>query len=1051
MFALADRVLRPPDAGTAAAQLRRITSVRLPGITVTDRLLLRMGGGTALMAPGPVVWLATALLRRQTASLVFPSEPPARLAQSLQQMWDAGGRPNVNLLGEAVLGSAEAERRSAAFEAMLHRPDIDCVSVKVSSIAAGLSLVDFGGSLERISGPLQRLYRAAMATDPPKLVNLDMEEHRDLDLTVAAFTSVLDRPEFAGLTAGVALQAYLPDTHESLDHLLAWAESRRRAGKAPVRVRLVKGANLAMELVEAELRGWPSAPYRAKTDTDASYARLLERLIEAAGSGSIQVGAASHNLFDLALALVLADRQGVVVDVEMLAGMADAEARAVAERIGRVLLYAPITSRRDFRNALAYLARRLDENATPEGFLRQALSVVPGDRGWDEQADRFARSVRERAGVGTHRHQNQDRRTGIEATASGGSWRNEPDTDLTVPGNRAWALGVLRRPQRPAPPVAGVIDVDRAVARADTSVPAWSAVPTAERQAILDRAAQAIAAGRADAIGAMATEAGKTFEEADVEVSEAVDYARWYSRCAGSLAALSEQLESEPLGVVVVAPPWNFPYAIPAGGVLAALAAGNAVIVKPSPDAPATAALLVEQLARAGLGPDLLQLVAAPDDQAGQRLVTHPMVGGVVLTGSLDTARRFLRWAPRRRLLAETSGKNALVVGATADVDQAVADLVRSAFGHAGQKCSAASLAIVDGAILDKSQFLVQLADATSSLRVGPANDPSTQVGPLVGPMTPALDRALTRLDPGESWLVAPELLDAGLRLWRPGVRVGVRAGSWAHLNEWFGPVLGVMRCGGLQDAIGLQNAIPYGLTAGLHSLDPMEHRQWSSSVEAGNLYINRPTTGAIVGRQPFGGWKGSSLGPTAKTGGPNSLIGLRRWRDAAPIPVDDAIRSYREWWEGYFSAGEDVAGLQAESNILRYQPFRPGVVLRLGVDAQDDEALKAVGAAEVAGCPLLVSTPQHRTGLVGLARRGVGLVVESAEALAARLAAGPAVRVRLVGRPEEPVLIAAAERGLTVLDEPVCSHGRIELLRWVREQTVSRSLHRYGNIVYDR
>lgn len=1049
VFALADRVLRPTDAATAAGQLAAIAGGPLPGIGRPDRGLLRLAGAAGRVLPAPVVAAVNARLRHETRALVYPSEPPASLGRRLARLWAAERRPNLNLLGEAVLGWGEAARRLDALEGLLRRPDVDCVSVKISSIAARLSLVDFAGSVARVAEPLARLYRLAQASDPPKLVNLDMEEHRDLDLTVEVFTTVLDRPEFLGLSAGLALQAYLPDTHGALDRVLSWAAERRRGGGAPVRVRLVKGANLAMERVEAELRGWPAAPYPSKAETDASYKRLLERLVEGAATGVVRVGVASHNLFDIALALVLAEEAGATVEVEMLAGMADAEARAVAERAGRVLFYVPITSRRDFRNSLAYLARRLDENATPEGFLRQSLDLEAGGPAWDEQAARFVDALGRRGALPTRPRQHQDRSVADRPGPPPDGWWNEPDTDLTVPANRAWALGALAGGSPPSPPAATEAEVEAAVARAAEAATAWSGTHPAERAALLEEAAAVLAAHRAEAVAVMADEAKKTFAEADTEVSEAVDYARWYGAAARSLIPLADEVASEPLGVVVVSPPWNFPYAIPAGGVLAALAAGNTVLLKPSPETPATAGLLVELLGRAGLGGGRLQLVAAPDDGAGRLLVTHPRVDGVILTGSIETARRFSSWRPERRLLAETSGKNALVVGATADVDQAVADLVHSAFSHGGQKCSAASLAIVHRSIHDDSPFLRQLADATSSLRVGPATDPATEVGPIVGPMTEALHRALTRLDAGESWLLAPELVDPEARLWRPGIRVGVQPGSWAHLTEWFGPVLGVMRAENLEDAVALQNAVAYGLTAGLHSLDPAEHERWAEAVEAGNLYINRPTTGAIVGRQPFGGWKASSVGPTAKAGGPNYLIGLRRWHDAEPVGLEAAARSYQEWWDRYFSRAEDLAGLRAEANVLRYRPFAPGVVLRLAGDATDEEALKAAAAAEVCDCPLAVSMPGPRPALATLERRGAKVTVESAEALAARLADCRTYRLRLLGTVEAPVRAAAAEQAMTVLDEPVCSHGRIELLRWLREQSVSRSRHRYGTVVY--
>ena len=1041
-------------------------------MSAVDGALLRLAGWAATIAPLPVVALMGARLRYETRELVFPAEPPL-LGRRLARLRKGRGRPNLNLLGEAVLGVDEAQRRTSAVESLLRRDDVDCVSVKVSAVAAGLSLVDFEGSVAQVCEPLHQLYRVAASCQPPKLVNLDMEEHRDLDLTVESFIKALAGPDLAGLSAGIALQAYLPDSHPALSRLLDFAAERGRTGGAPIRVRLVKGANLAMEKTAAELAGWPPAPYTTKAETDASYKALLERLLGAARSGCVRVGVASHNLFDVAFALVLAEDLKVDVEIEMLAGMADEQAAAVVERTGRALLYTPVVARRDYRNALAYLARRLDENTTPEGFLRQALDLRPGSAAWEDQAVRFTEAVRGRHGVRTAPWQTQDR-SRPAATAAGAhlatpgrgasaltagyaneaatSYVTEPATDLTVPANRRWATAVLRAPCRPAPAAfTSPAELEAAVARAGAAVADWEELGAAKRGNILVAAAGIMAAGRGEALSVMAAEAAKILEEADPEVSEAVDYARWYGSGGGCLhfllGELDTDVESAPLGAVVVAPPWNFPYAIPAGGTVAALAAGNTVLLKPAPEAPATADLLASQLHQAGVGEDVLQLVPVADGEIGQCLVSHPGTGAVVLTGSYETAGRFSRWAPQRRLLAETSGKNSMIVSATADVDQAVRDLVASAFGHSGQKCSAASVAIVVAPVYDKSPFLRQLADAVRSLRVGPATDPATQVGPIVGPFTPALEQALTRLGPGESWLVKPAPISD--RLWSPGVRTGVRPSSWAHTTEWFGPVLAVMRAADLEEALVWQNAVPYGLTAGLASLDERDQRRWADAVEAGNLYINRTTTGAMVGRQPFGGWKRSSRGPTAKAGGPNYLIGLRRWRDApaAAVSVEQATTNYRRWWERRFGRSTDLAGLAPESNELRYRPFAPGVIVRAAADVGDDELAKALALAELTGTPVRFSITGARPVL-----RGANVVVESDESFAAALAgAGEGARLRLLGPATDPIYTAAAAAGLNVLDEPICSCGRIELVRWLREQVVTRSLHRYGNVVYAR
>ncbi|MBN9195386.1 MAG: aldehyde dehydrogenase family protein, partial [Microbacterium sp.] len=399
------------------------------------------------------------------------------------------------------------------------------------------------------------------------------------------------------------------------------------------------------------------------------------------------------------------------------------------------------------------------------------------------------------------------------------------------------------------------------------------------------------------------------------------------------------------------------PVAIPAGGVLAALAAGSGVVIKPAKLSQRCGAVMVEALWEAGVPRDLLALVDVAERDLGTRLVSHPAVDRVILTGAYETAQLFRSFRPDLPLLAETSGKNAIVVTPSADLDLAASDVVKSAFGHAGQKCSAASLAILVGSVADSERFERQLVDAATSMRVGYPADPSTQIGPIIEPASGKLLDALTRLEEGESWLVEPKQLDDSGRLWSPGIKKGVRPGSPFHLTEYFGPVLGIMRAADLDEALRLQNAVDYGLTAGLHSLDSAEVAQWLDRVEAGNLYVNRGTTGAIVQRQPFGGWKRSAVGAGAKAGGPNYLYALGTWVPAADAAVADAAAvdagprtlggpaarllgaaravlddaafarltaaaaSDERAWHDEFGVAVDVSGLGVERNVFRYRP----------------------------------------------------------------------------------------------------------------------------------
>src|SRR5262249_36458577 len=283
----------------------------------------------------------------------------------------------------------------------------------------------------------------------------------------------------------------------------------------------------------------------------------------------------------------------------------------------------------------------------------------------------------------------------------------------------------------------------------------------------------------------------KAVTEADAEVSEAVDFARYYARTVREIDELAD-CRMEPCGVVVVTPPWNFPLSIPAGGVLAALAAGNTVILKPAPGAVLLGCCLARRVGGAGAPREVPHFLPCPDDDVGKGLVTDPRVGGVTLPGSVETARLFLGWRPDLPLFAETSGKNAIIVTALADRDQAIRDLVRSAFGHNGQKCSAASLAICEAAVYDDPGFRRHLRDAVASLAVGSAGELASRVTPLTQPPGASLRRALTVIDPGEEWLLEPRGSADNPQLWAPGIKLGVRPGSFFHRTECFGPVLGL-------------------------------------------------------------------------------------------------------------------------------------------------------------------------------------------------------------------------------------------------------------------
>nr|WP_228760201.1 bifunctional proline dehydrogenase/L-glutamate gamma-semialdehyde dehydrogenase [Pseudactinotalea sp. HY158] len=1106
-----DRVARPEDplaAGRALAQLRGSAAF----LSAADRVLLGAGSALAGMAPRLVIPAARARLRHLVGHLVVDSADPA-LANHLALGSQSGQRLNLNLLGEEVHGEAEAASRTERTIELLGRDDVDYVSVKVSSLVSQISTWDTAGARERVIERLRPLLRAAQASDPQKFVNLDMEEYRDLALTVEVFEHLLAEPECMSLQAGIALQAYLPDSVEAMDRLIGFALARYDAGGAPIKVRLVKGANLAMEKVEAELHGWAQAPYERKREVDANYLRLIERALRPENAHAVRLGVASHNLHHVAFAHLLAAERGIAaaLDVEMLQGMAPAQVRAVQASVPNpIVLYTPVVARADFGVAVSYLVRRLEENAEPENFLHAHFTSDPEAMTHQEVAFRLAASALEGTG---------DRpRRSLQRPPAGPAFANTTDSDPALAPVRQRARRAVAEPapEVTIPQLETTAEVERVVARGREAGATWSALPAADRAAVLRAIADRLEAHRWELVTAMAAEGGKTVAEADPEVSEAIDFARYYADRAEDLPGLAaaEGLTFTAHTLVLVTPPWNFPVAIPAGGVLAALAAGAAVVLKPAPQVPACGQVVVtaihEALAAAGQPSDLVQAVRVAEDDRGRSLVAHEGVDAVILTGAYETARRFSEWRADRpggpRVYAETSGKNALIVTSSADYDLAVADAVRSGFGHAGQKCSAASLLILVGSAGRSSQLRRQLIDAVSSLRVGMPTDLGAGMGPVIEAPSGKLERALTSLEEGESWWVEPRRLDESGRLWSPGLKDGVRPGSWFHHTECFGPVVGVMHARDLDEAIEWQNQVAYGLTGGLHSLDPDEIGTWLERVEVGNAYINRHITGAIVQRQSFGGWKRSAVGPGAKAGGPTYVAQLGTWSQTADpqvlgrvgprvaamledvagwvSPVDRSVLHNAARSDGAarddYSIDRDPSGLAAESNVLRYRTV-PGATVRAGTDVTPAQVVRIMLAAACVGVPIEVSVapaiaqslPEDaRPGHAGRSDQppasGPGTAdgvptpeiparlshvwrVETGEEFARRVSTREVTgRVRVLGERELGGLARAMNSevaDVTLFSGPVLTSGRRELLVFLREQAVSRTLHRFGHV----
>ena len=622
----------------------------------------------------------------------------------------------------------------------------------------------------------------------------------------------------------------------------------------------------------------------------------------------------------------------------------------------------------------------------------------------------------------------------------------------------------------------------------------WGAMDPTSRYEILRKAAHEIRIARGDLIGAAILDAGKTISESDPEVSEAIDFVEFYSRCALDLQNQRGKGVG-PAGPVVVISPWNFPIAIPCGGIAAALAAGNTVLLKPASDTVLPAYLLCQCFWRAGVPPEALQFAPSSGNAISKILLSDPSIARVILTGGTDTALKILDTNPRLPLLAETGGKNATIISGLSDRDLAIKNLLHSAFSHGGQKCSATSLALLDREIFTSQEFKDQFTDAVMSLRVGSAWDLSSKIGPLIRPPSGDLLRGLKELERGEKWLVMPAQVGENPCLYSPGVKWNVQPGSFTHCTELFGPVLGVMGFDRLEEAIKIVNATGYGLTSGLESLDDREQQVWKSKIRAGNLYINRSTTGAIVLRQPFGGLGKSAFGPGTKAGGPNYVTILHRWETSVQPQNFDANAKLQnpmlqKFWAKFdgiakellavdSSVGSDLSKLRqalvnydrfaveeilqqhdhlrlvGQDNHRRYLPVSP---MHIRVVASDSvwrifarcAATVAAGGTAIISCdPSMDDRKIEAIERATLTWAGkIEWVEQTDEQLCQDMLAGHVQRVRYDGveKVPESVRRLAPKHYVFLADSPVIPED-LELLWYVVEQSVSFDYHRYGNL----
>jgi RHH-type proline utilization regulon transcriptional repressor/proline dehydrogenase/delta 1-pyrroline-5-carboxylate dehydrogenase len=861
-------------------------------------------------------------VRRNTTRMAqrfIAGATPAEALTAIRKLRRQSLAFTLDLLGEATLSEEEAatyQRRYLDLLAALATASrnwepvelIDTdqagpiprvnVSLKLTALYSQFDAIDPERGAARVKERLRPLFRAA--TEVGAFVTIDMEQYRYKDLTLRVFKEILEEDEFrAWPQAGIVLQAYLRETEQDLRDLLTWVKARG----TPIGVRLVRGAYWDYETVIARQHDWPVPVFHRKWETDINFERLVTILLEQ--YQLLRPAIATHNIRSIAYALAASQRLGLperAVEFQMLYGMGDAIKAALVQLGQRLRVYAPFG---ELIPGMGYLVRRLLENTSNDSFLRQSFV--------------------EHAAVDELLQSPEEERLHDSGALAGDQppsqevFHNEPELDFAQEENRrrfqdaltsvCQQLGrtyplimngeaiftkaeiVSRNPSHPDEIVgrvaqAGVAEAEQSVSTAWHALPTWRATPAAARADYLFRAAAAMRDRRVELAAWEVREAGKPWREADADVCEAIDYLIYYGREMLRLAParqfddLAGEVNAyvyQPRGVAVVIAPWNFPLAILTGMTSAALVAGNTVIMKPAEQTSVIAAKLMEIFSSIGLPAGALSYLPGLGEEVGEHLVTHPRTNLIAFTGSLAVGLRINALAAQtvegqrgiKKVIAELGGKNAIIVDDDADLDEAVLGTVASAFGYAGQKCSACSRVIVLEQVYEL--FLGRLVEATRSLRIGPAEDPGTFVPPLVDDEARQKVRHFITVAKGEGRVVLQMQEPREGYFVGPVIVADVSPQAVIAQEEIFGPVLAVLKARDFEAALEIALGTRYALTGGLYSRSPAHLERARQDLRVGNLYLNRKITGALVGRQPFGGLGLSGIG--AKAGGPDYLL----------------------------------------------------------------------------------------------------------------------------------------------------------------------------------
>lgn len=1012
------------------------------------------------------------------------------------------------LVGDRVIGEQHAEKKLHDYLSLLKNPLISSIGVNPSHLYSQFHLFNFEKSLSITLARLRKIFQAAFDSEKKtnKQITLLIENYPTFLFNIELFKTILNEEEFHSFSAGIILQSYLPEALEAQKELTKWAQERIKANKSPIQITLVKGSYLGMEGINATKNNRPQATYLTKVETDANYKKMVRYGLTKENLKACHLAIGTHNVFDIAYCMVLCSSLGITshVTYAMLEGRTIYNRKVLEQLLtGQVSLFPPLYSPDNPSESITYYFQRIHDARSEETYLFHAPTLTSSSKGFEQLADLFSESLDGMDSVSNTIRSTQS----FLAKPILDLFDNQEKTDLSHSKNRIWTDEVIGKakdiPNNPLPLLiegneiyTNTIDtlsdldnpektlcqycmaeekeIERALNSVSSFQSTWQNSPISQRITIMKKVSSLFKEDRANLIARLMADGAKTFLEADEEISQAIDSIEYSCIRLEKLFKMKD-IVWKPKGTALVISGRGIPFSVTTVSIVSNLLSGNTVLFKPAPKTILSGFYLVSSFFKAELPKEALQFIPTTDSLTEKKILTDPRINLALFAGHHETAKKMISLNPYLHIEATTGGKNCMIISDVSDFKLAIQDLIDSAFGYSGQKKSCSSLAILLEDVYNNPRFMEQLIDATQSLTVGSCLKKDTKIVPLSHKPQGKIYHVLTKLEEGEEWVLKPEQNPQNPRLWSPGIKKGVQRKSLSHTHILPAPILFLMKAKNFEEALQIASDSPFGLTAGIHTLDRREQALWQKTIEAGNLYINHNMTHCVIRRRPYGGCKGSSFGKGLKPGGPNFLTvcmeanqnhlpkeklpvnekvnNLTSFLEAIDLTAEElgiwyaSVANYAYWWKR-MRQPKDPSKLIGEDNFFRYVPLKK-LVLRITKEASVLDSLRVCAAALTCSCDLEISYSSKITFHPNWQKLShlLHVVDEPENAFLEKVKEGKFAKIRLLSSPSKELFLAASISSTFISKDPVLANGRLELLHYLREESTCHTFHRYGDM----